>query len=129
MASRFASEKNAISICDRCGRTCKLKLLRKLTVKTKLVNIRVCPECWEPDQPQLSLGLYPIDDPQALRNPRPDSSYVVSGLNIDGTPSPGCRPIQWGWKPVGGSSANDAGLTPNALVLQFLVSNVTVTTA
>ena len=43
------------------------------------VNILVCPTCWEPDQPQLSLGLYPVNDPQAVRNPRPDVSYVTSG--------------------------------------------------
>ena len=34
----------------------------------------VCPSCWEPDQPQNQLGMYPVDDPQALRNPRTDNS-------------------------------------------------------
>ena len=80
MATKYASGKWAIAECDRCGQRYKLKELRKLTIKTKLVSIKVCPECWEPDQPQLQLGMYPVDDPQALRNPRPDVSYWQSGL-------------------------------------------------
>jgi hypothetical protein len=93
-----------------------------LVIKTKNVNILVCPECWEADQPQLSLGLYPVDDPQALRNPRPDLSYFEPGNNGAG----GSRMIQWGWAPVGGARADDAGLTPNDLVAQCLVGDVTV---
>ena len=81
MPSKFASAKNSIAQCDRCGFRFKLKQLKQLVIKTKNVNILVCPECWEPDQPQLSLGLYPVNDPQAVRNPRPDSpGYFQSGL-------------------------------------------------
>ena len=79
MASKFASGKHAIAECDICGQRYKLKELRKLTIKTKQVSIKACPECWNPDQPQLSLGMYPIDDPQAIRDPRPDTSYLASG--------------------------------------------------
>ena len=122
MPNRFASGKNAISECDRCGFRFKLKQLKSLVIKTKNVNILVCPECWEPDQPQLSLGLYPVDDPQALRNPRPDLSYFEPGNNGAG----GSRMIQWGWAPIGGARANDDGLTPNYLVTGCEVGNVTV---
>ena len=142
MPSKFASAKNSIAQCDRCGFRFKLKQLKQLVIKTKNVNILVCPECWEPDQPQLSLGLYPVNDPQAVRNPRPDSpSYFQSGLNglqlteqtgtgVDstGVPMGGSRIIQWGWGPVGGSRLNDAGLTPNDLVGIGNVGTVTVTT-
>ena len=128
MPNRFASGKKAIAECDRCGFRYKLKQLRSLVVKTKNVNILVCPTCWEPDQPQLQLGMYPVDDPQALRNPRPDTSYVQSGLNDDGNPSGGSRIIQWGWAPIGGSRANDDGLTPNNLVLTITLGTVTVVT-
>ena len=38
----------------------------------------VCPECWDPDQPQNQLGRYNVDDPQALRNPRPDQGLTES---------------------------------------------------
>lgn len=128
MPNRFASGKKAIAECDRCGFRYKLKELRRLVIKTKNVNILVCPTCWEPDQPQLQLGMYPVDDPQALRNPRPDTSYIQSGLNDDGNPSGGSRIIQWGWAPIGGSRANDDGLTPNNLVLRIQLGSVTVVT-
>lgn len=122
MPSRFASAKNAIAECDRCGFRYRLTELKQLVIKTKNVNIKVCPECWEPDQPQLSLGLYPVNDPQAVRNPRPDVSYYELGNDGAG----GSRVIQWGWNPVGGSRANDNFLTPNSLVSTGLTGIVTV---
>jgi hypothetical protein len=129
MPNRFASGKYAISQCDRCGQRYKLKQLKKLTIKTQQVNIMVCPECWEPDQPQLSLGLYPVDDPQAVRNPRPDTTYVQSGIEVDGSIGGGSRQIQWGWNPVGGARLFDTGLTPNNLIAGGYIGTVTVTTS
>lgn len=139
MPSKYASGKNSISECDRCAFRYPLKVLKTLTIKTKNVKIKVCPTCWEPDQPQLSLGLYPVNDPQAVREPRPDLSYWQSGLTglqtdynsgtlplQDGFPGGGSRIFQWGWYPVGGARANDAGLTPNNLVAQTTVANVTI---
>ena len=129
MPSKFASGRWAISQCDRCNFRFPLKILRRLVIKTKNINLLVCPECWEPDQPQLQLGLYPINDPQALRNPRPDSnSYITSGVNVDGNPSGGSRIFQWGYAPVGGARANADGLTPNNLALGVTLGTVTVTT-
>jgi len=139
MGNRFASGQNSIAECDRCGFRYKLKELKKLTIKTKVVSIKVCPTCWEPDQPQLQLGMYPVDDPQAVREPRPDTSYYQSGYsglqltNIpsssedsNGDPSGGSRVFQWGWAPVGGASGNDAGLTPNYLTSPAIVGSVTI---
>ena len=116
-----------------------LKELKTLTIKTKNVKIKVCTPCWEHDQPQLRLGLYPVNDPQAVREPRPDLSYWQSGLTglqtdynsgtlplQDGFPGGGSRIFQWGWYPVGGARSNDAGLTPNNLVAQTTVANVTI---
>ena len=135
MGNRFSSGKNSIAECDRCGFRFKLTILKKLTIKTKQVSIKVCPTCWEPDQPQLQLGMYPVDDPQGVREPRPDNSYRQAGYtglqlttNTDfGEPSGGSRVFQWGWGPVGGASANDYGLTPSALSVQCLVGSVTIT--
>ncbi len=135
MGSKYSSGKHSIAECDRCGFRYKLKELRKLTIKTKQVSIKVCQTCWEPDQPQLSLGLYPVNDPQAVREPRPDVSYRQAGYtglqltaNTDfGDPSGGSRVFQWGWAPVGGSRANDAGLTPNFLTSAGVVGTVTIT--
>jgi hypothetical protein len=71
--------------------------------------------------------MYPVDDPQALRNPRPDTSYQVSGVDAEGDPSGGSRVFQWNWNPVGG--ARDDGLTPNNLVAQAQLGTVTVVTS
>jgi hypothetical protein len=126
MPNQFSSGKNSIAECDRCGFRYKLTQLKGLVIKTKNVNILVCPECWEPDQPQLQLGMYPVNDPQAVRNPRPDVSYVTSGVGDDGYPSGGSRIIQWGWNPVGGSKQFDADLTPNNLALTISIGTVTI---
>jgi hypothetical protein len=126
MGNRFASGKNAISECDRCGQRFKLKVLKTEIIKLKNYNLLVCPECWDPDHPQLQLGMFPVDDPQGLRNPRPDRSYKVSGLLADGYSGGGSRVFQWGWNPIGGASSFDAALTPNNLALQIQLGTVTV---
>lgn len=128
MPSKFSSGKYAIAECDRCGQRYKLSELKKEVIKTKLFQIKVCPTCWDPDQPQLSLGLYPVNDPQAVREPRPDTSYQVSGNLADGYNGGGSRIFQWGWAPVGGASANDAGLTPNNLAMTISLGTVTIAT-
>ena len=72
------------------------------------------------------LGTFPVDDPQALRNPRKDTTYITSGLNSNGNLSGGSRDTQWGWNPVGGASSFDAFLTPNTLALTVQVGTVTI---
>ena len=133
MPNNFSSGKFAIAECDRCGFRYKLTQLKNLVIKTKNVSIKVCPTCWEPDQPQLSLGLYPVNDPQAVREPRPDVSYNSSGTsglqlsaNDTGYPEGGSRIFQWGWYPVGGSAQNDDGLTPNYLTSLGAVGTVMI---
>jgi hypothetical protein len=92
------------------------------------------------DQPQLQLGMYPVNDPQAVRDPRPDNSYLQSGLNglqltettavnpnATGVPLQGSRIIQWGWNPVG--LDNPLGLPiPDNLEAVGAVGTVTVST-
>ena len=139
MPNQFASGKYAISQCDRCNFRYKLKELRTQTVKTKPYKIKVCQSCWDPDHPQLQLGMYPVNDPQAVREPRPDNSYLQSGnngldINVNGgssqsgfgAPEMGSRVIQWGWNPVGGGS--NWPQTPNDLVSGVVLGTVTVTT-
>jgi hypothetical protein len=118
--SRYTSGKNAIAECDRCGFQYKLGQLKTLVIKTKNVNIKVCPECWEQDHPQLQLGMYPVDDPQAVESPRPDTSYYAPGNNGAG----GSRQIYWGWNPVGYSALPGVY---NPLVAIGSVGTVTVT--
>jgi len=138
MPSKFASGKYAISQCDRCNFRYKLKELKTQILKTKPYKIKVCPTCWDPDHPQLSLGLYPVNDPQAVRDPRPDTSYIQSGttglqINLTGVGPDGfgnidlgSRIVQWGWNPVGGARLNDFGLTPNDLLAVGQIGTVTV---
>ena len=141
MGNRFASGKYSIAQCDRCDGRYLLKQLRREVIKTKNYELLVCPSCWDPDQPQLQLGMYPVDDPQGVRNPRPDRSYQVSGPNGlqtnanggdtqsgYGTNEGGSRIFQWGWRPVGGSSYFDSVLTPNNLVISVNLGTITVAT-
>lgn len=141
MGNRFSSGKNAIAQCDRCNFRFKLHELRKEIIKTKNYSILVCSSCWDPDHPQLQLGMYPVDDPQGVRDPRPDNTYYQGGTtglqialtggtgpNAVGYTSGGSRVIQWGWNPVGGSRSFDDGLTPNNLVLAVNLGTVTVAT-
>ena len=123
MPSRYSSGKNSIAECDRCGFRYKLTELKNLVIKTKNVNIKVCSTCWDPDQPQLQLGLYPVNDPQAVRDPRPDVSYYT-GVGINGGDG-GSRVIQWGWNPVGYNTSM-LPETPNDLPLAVQLGVVTI---
>jgi hypothetical protein len=68
----FAVGKEAFGFCDRCGFRYDLVELKKEFVKGIQQNLRVCPECWSADHPQNFIGTLRIDDPEALRDPRPD---------------------------------------------------------
>jgi hypothetical protein len=138
MPNQFASGKHSIAECDRCGQRYKLKELKTQTVKTKPFKIKVCQSCWDPDQPQLQLGMYPVNDPQAVRDPRPDVSYQQSGnnglqINLTGdgiqgfgAPDMGSRVFQWNWNPVGGSKVFDNPLTPDDLKGYGQLGSVTI---
>lgn len=139
MANRFANGRKAFSFCDVCGFRFDLKKLKNLVVKTKQTQIKACPQCWVPDQPQLQLGMYPIADPQAIRDPRPDTNTWYqsgtnglqldntsgTGPNQDGFPGEGMLVTQWGWNPIGGARDFTDPLTPNALVGVGQVGQVT----
>ena len=96
----YAYGKKAIGYCDRCGFQYPLHELKQEVVNLNVTNMLVCPECWDPDQPQTQLGRYHASDPQALQNPRPplglsdsrdgyrtgDEQYVESFNFADGNP-------------------------------------------
>ena len=116
MTAAFARGKKAIAECDRCGFRYKLKQLKELTIKTKSVNIFVCPTCFEKDQPQLQIGMYPINDPQALRNPRPDLTRF---------PESDSRSYQYGFNPVGLKNPLNLDLIDN-LKISTNIGDVTI---
>ena len=72
----FASEKNAYGICDRCGFWYGLRELGK-----EWNGYRTCPECYEPKHPQLETRRN-LADPEALNNPRVDTSVVPSNFTV-----------------------------------------------
>jgi len=116
MGTKFASAKRTIAECDICGFRYKLKELRNIVTNGNDTNIKACRECWSGDHPQNELGKYPVNDPQAVRDPRPDFAGYDSSRNI-----------QWGWNPVGDGN-NIYGLTVNNLESTASVGDVTVTT-
>ena len=105
----YASGKNAWGISDRSGRRYRLR-----DMKVEWTGAKVGPDEFDPKHPQL----YPpkaYPDPQALRNPRPETQLAEQ------------RAVQWGWNPVG--FAYIPGLSPpDNLVAQGSVGTVTVVT-
>jgi hypothetical protein len=91
--------------------------LKDLIEKGRNTHVKACPECWNPDHPQLKLGEFPVNDPQAIRNPRSDSAELTES-----------RDTQWGWNPVG-VGRDPFNLTPNDLIGTGEVGTVTVTTS
>ena len=116
MTNKFASTKRAIAECDVCGFQFKLRELRSKVVRGRDTNILACPECFDGDHPQNKQGMFPVEDPQAIRNPRPPAHLESS------------RNVQWGWNPVG-DAVNNFNLRPNNLSATGAVGEVTVTTS
>ncbi len=104
----YASGKHAYGISDRSGRRYRLR-----EMKTEWTGAKVGPDEFEPKHPQL----FPpraFPDPQALRDPRPESELTEQ------------RSIQHGYNPVGFREV--PGITPaNNLVAEGEVGTVTVT--
>ena len=93
MSRAFATGHDALAECDICGFRYKLRQLRELVINEELTNLKACPECWNEDHPQYQLGKYPVDDPQAIRDPRPDFAgyeesramrVVIKGVSMTG---------------------------------------------
>lgn len=114
MGTKFASARRTIAECDICGFRYKLKELRNIVTNGNDTNIKACRECWSGDHPQNKLGEFPVNDPQAIRNPRPDFAGYGSSRNI-----------QWGWNPVGDGN-NLYGLSVNNLEMVASIGDVTV---
>ena len=81
--------------------------------RSKNTHLMGGPSGWEPDHPQNKLGEVIVNDPQAIRNPRPDNATAAS------------RVTQYGFRPVGGGNNIDI---PNPLVGNAKIGTVTVTT-
>ena len=106
----YASGKHAYGISDRSGRRYRLR-----DMKTEWTGAKVGPDEFEPKHPQL----FPpraFPDPQALRDPRPESELTEQ------------RSIQHGYNPVGFREV--PGITPpNNLVAEGQVGSVTISSS
>jgi len=71
--SRYAEGKDALAVCDECNFQLKYLDLKWEIVNRRRTGRRVCPACWDKDQPQLWIGELDKSDPQALKDPRPDT--------------------------------------------------------
>lgn len=70
--SKYAKARKAFGFCDRTGFRYPLKdLIYEIRDGVK-TGFRVGKDVVDPDHPQNFLGRVKINDPQALRDPRPD---------------------------------------------------------
>lgn len=72
MSVQYARGAKALGLCDKCSFQYLLNDLRWEIVDRRRTGLRVCDACFDVDHPQLQLGRTPINDPQALRDARPD---------------------------------------------------------
>ena len=101
MTQVYARGKLAFGFCDRCYYRYPLGDLTNQVVNNLPTGIKVCTECNDVDHPQLQLGKYPINDPVALLQPRPD---INPGNGL------------FGWAPVGNDATYATGLVGTAFV-------------
>ena len=76
--SRFASGKHSFGFCDLTGFRYNTKDLVPEIVNKSPTGFLVGRDVVDKDQPQLQLGKVKVDDPKAIRNPRPDRSLEQS---------------------------------------------------
>jgi hypothetical protein len=105
MSQPYASGRHSVGICDRCARKYPLTELKWQWINLRNSNLLVCPDCLDVDHPQYQLGRFPIYDPQALENPRPDQKndaalvvpqnyYVLPGGVGSYASTPNAAPVQ-----------------------------------
>jgi hypothetical protein len=110
--STFANGKKAFGFCDRTGWRYNLRDLVRQIEDGQWNGLLVGRDVVDQDQPQLKLGDVDANDPQALRNPRPDKELTESR----GLPA---------WNPVGGG-VSEFGSRTVGLDISGRVGMVTV---
>ncbi len=110
----YARAKYAYGFCDLTGFRYPKKDLVPPFVNQRPTGLLVGRDVVDPDQPQLQLGRVRTDDPQALRNPRPDRAQAES------------RQL-FAFNPVGGG-ITELGSQTVGLDIEAQVGRVTVVT-
>ena len=111
----YAAGKYAFGYCDLTGFRYPIKDLVPQIKNGRPTGLRGGKDVVSPDQPQLQLGRLRLDDPQALRNPRPDQSLEESRKFF-------------AFDPVGGG-VTSLGSRTVGLNIEAEVGQVTVTTS
>jgi len=78
----YAKGTHSLAICDRCGWAYPY-----LSMRVEWNNLKVCPECYEPRQPQ-DIPAKQTFDPEALYQPRPEVSLPQAELGKVTTENP-----------------------------------------
>ncbi len=112
--SAFAKGSKAFGFCDRTGFRYPLRDLVRQIEDGRWNGLLVGRDVVDQDQPQLKLGDVNANDPQALRNPRPDLDLAES------------RALS-AWNPVGGG-VTEFGSSTVGLDMEGLAGRVTVET-
>ena len=115
----YAQGKYSRAICDRCGFDIPYLDLRK-----EWTGFKVCGECYEPKQPQLTPSRN-TTDPESLHQPRPTipapttgQGYVIVGNPVDANGV--SSPIMWA------QNSDTIGSMYNMPTLTSNVGDVTV---
>ena len=109
--SKFAKGSYAYGISDRSGFRYRLKDMRK-----EWNGLLVGKDVLDKDQPQLQLGRLRLNDPQALKNPRPQTDLEASrGLS--------------GFNPIGGWNSAFGDCNLSNMVLKGKLGKLTITTS
>jgi hypothetical protein len=104
----FSDGRNAFGFCDRCSFRYPLNDLVDQVNAGLETGLMVCPECNDEDNPQLLLGRIRFEDPEALRNPRPDSGEAES-RGMFSFPIVGSGQISDDGEPAGFKSEGEVG--------------------
>ena len=94
MTGSYAVGRKAFGFCDICGFRYPLGELKYFVFALRNTRVKACPVCLDKDHPQLQVGRYPVVDPQALIEPRPDQSLYTP------VPTYSARDL-FSWNPVG----------------------------
>tara|TARA_R100000963_G_scaffold34341_2_gene27834 strand:+ start:883 stop:1227 length:345 start_codon:yes stop_codon:yes gene_type:complete len=111
----YAKGKYALGVCDRTGFVYKLKDLRNQIVDQRRTGLMVGKDVLDKDQPQYQIGRLNVDDPQGLRNARPQKDLEQTR----GT---------YAWDPIGGWNSAYGASNLNNMVLYGHVGKLKITT-
>jgi len=126
---RFASGKYSYGISDRSGFRYRLRDMRR-----EWNGLLVGPDEYEPKHPQLTPPRNVVD-PEALRNPRPDTQNIISVTvkfptfnlaTVEYIPVPEMRALVGSVSVSGAVPTSDVTVNPTSVTAQFALGGISV---